>query len=135
MTRFSTLLLKASLNGPRNPQPRSSYVFQVFKPSDRNLLTVLFLSSTPAASQQAEEKKESEEADDQVQKNKKKKKKVTPPEEGSFQHYALSKANEAQSNGGTDIGSSDSTLQVSLVSFGLFQHSYPTAYFNSIFFT
>ncbi|XP_058256832.1 lysine-specific demethylase 4B [Hemibagrus wyckioides] len=56
------------------------------------------------ASQQPEAENE-EQADKQEQKKKKKKKKVKPPEEGSFMHY------EAQSNGGTAIGSSDPSLQ------------------------
>ncbi|KAK3562220.1 hypothetical protein QTP86_030899 [Hemibagrus guttatus] len=55
------------------------------------------------ASQQPEAEKE-EQADKQEQK-KKKKKKVKPLEEDSFTHY------EAQSNGGTAIGSSDPSLQ------------------------
>ncbi|KAB5559109.1 hypothetical protein PHYPO_G00025200 [Pangasianodon hypophthalmus] len=68
-----------------------------------------------AASQQPKAEKEPEQADKQEQKKQKKKKKVKPPEEGSFEqafkNYALSKVNEAQSNGGTAIGSSDPSLQ------------------------
>lgn len=64
----------------------------------------------PAASQQPEAIKEPEQAGEQEQK-KKKKKKMKPPEDGSFKHY------EAQSNGGTAIGSSDPSLQVGSLSF------------------
>ncbi|XP_060797283.1 lysine-specific demethylase 4B isoform X2 [Neoarius graeffei] len=68
-----------------------------------------------ATSQQPEAEKEPEQPNEQEQKKKKKKKKEKPPEESSFQqafkHYALSKANETQSNRGTVIGSSEPSLQ------------------------
>ncbi|XP_053490049.1 lysine-specific demethylase 4B isoform X1 [Ictalurus furcatus] len=71
-----------------------------------------------AASQKPEAGKEPEQADEQEQKKKKKKKKVKSPEEDSFEQafkpYALSKKNEAQSNGGTAVGSPDSSLQANL---------------------
>lgn len=124
MTRSSTLFIKASLNVSPNPLPLSIFgcVVQVFKSSGMNLLTVLSLCPAPAASQQPEVKKEPKQEDEQVQK-KKKIKKVKASEEGSFQHFALSKVNEAQSNGGTAIGSSDSSLQVSSLSFRNIQQS------------
>lgn len=106
---------------PSSQQLLLGFFFQVFKFSDMNLLTLFSFCPVPAASQKPEAGKEPEQADEQEQKKKKKKKKVKSPEEDSFEQafkpYALSKKNEAQSNGGTAVGSSDSSLQVSLLSF------------------
>ncbi|KAM9461786.1 lysine-specific demethylase 4B [Clarias gariepinus] len=68
-----------------------------------------------ATSQQPEVKKEPKQAEEDEQKKKKKKKQVKSPEEDGFQeafkNYKLSKANEGESNGGTVLNSSDTSLQ------------------------
>lgn len=108
MTRFSKLFIKTNSECTSESPAFSNFchVSQVFKSSDMNFADFSFCPA-PTASQQPEAEKEEQADDKQEQKKKKKKKKVKPPEEGSFAHY------EAQSNGGTAIGSADPSLQVS----------------------